>query len=289
MILTGIGGGFQLDAPASASFRRMLAAGMPFSHVTETYRPYSEQVSIFLSRYRVQWVGSGPYGDARWWKGKRYVRFSSAGMAAIPGTSVHGNGNAMDCNDPMRSWIRAHPQYGWRFTIFDSVGEEPWHTEYNILRDANQFAPTPPASSVLEGIPVFEFKITTTKNVYLVAGSGVTLLTQVEYNLLRRLKRTMDNPPLDEEGYADPGQDKDPLLDGEMNIIAAVFKRITPTTVTNVASATVDPAALKAAVDAAMPTPEQIAALVPDATPVDEESLVSKVIAAFRALTWSVK
>ncbi|MCB2412462.1 D-alanyl-D-alanine carboxypeptidase family protein [Demequina sp. TTPB684] len=134
MILTTLGGTtFALDAPAAAALERAFDDGCPRTHITETHRPYVEQVRIFLERYTVQWFGNGPYGDVRWWKGKRYVRTSNRGMAAIPGTSIHGNGRAIDCNDPMRSWLAAHPEYGWRQTI----SSEDWHFEF----DARQYRP----------------------------------------------------------------------------------------------------------------------------------------------------
>ncbi len=90
------------------------------------------------------WLGSGPYNDVRWWQGRRYVRTSGLGMAAIPGTSIHGNGRAIDCNDPMRSWLMAHPEYGFKATIFEAVGQEPWHFEWSPSRYTA--TPTPPAA-----------------------------------------------------------------------------------------------------------------------------------------------
>ena len=124
------GTAFYLDAPAAVALEQAFAAGCPKTKITETYRSYADQVKLFVERYRVQLFGSGAYGDVRWWKGKRYVRVSGLGMAAIPGTSVHGSGNAIDCDDPMRTWLREHPQYGWKFTI----ASEPWHCEYSPSR-----------------------------------------------------------------------------------------------------------------------------------------------------------
>lgn len=133
MILTSLSAApFALDAPAAAALEHAFADGCPRTHIRETYRSYAEQVRIFLQRYTVQWIGNGSYGERpRWWKGKRYVRTSGVGMAAIPGTSVHGDGRAIDCDDPMRSWLVAHPEYGWRQTI----SSEDWHLEFN----ANQY------------------------------------------------------------------------------------------------------------------------------------------------------
>lgn len=52
-------------------------------------RTHQEQVDLFLSRYRVQWSGDGPFGDVRYWQGRRYVRHSGLGTVAQPGTSNH--------------------------------------------------------------------------------------------------------------------------------------------------------------------------------------------------------
>src|SRR5690606_30156675 len=58
-------------------------------------RTISEQRKFFLQRYEPRSSGSGPYGDVRWYNGKRYVRVRGA-AAAIPGTSNHGLGLAVD-------------------------------------------------------------------------------------------------------------------------------------------------------------------------------------------------
>jgi len=61
------------------------------------FRSYSRQVNVFLERYeRSDNVHfRGPYGDVRWWQGKRYVRMRGA-AAAVPGTSNHGKAITSD-------------------------------------------------------------------------------------------------------------------------------------------------------------------------------------------------
>ncbi|GAA4774724.1 M15 family metallopeptidase [Microbacterium gilvum] len=109
-------------------------------HVYSGYRSYDDQAKIFLDRYVPQTVGTGPYGDVRWWNGIRYVRTSGEGTVAQPGTSNHGNGRALDIRDSgsgagvttagnaRSNWIRANAaRYG-----FDPAGYgfgEPWHIE----------------------------------------------------------------------------------------------------------------------------------------------------------------
>jgi len=131
--------GFELDAPAAAALEHAFNNGCPKTGLTETYRSYAEQVALFLSRYTTQAAGSGSYGDVRPWLGVRYVRTSPLGMGAIPGTSIHGSGRAIDCNNPMRAWLRAHPEYGFIFPI----ESEPWHGEWIAVRYTAKPAPTP--------------------------------------------------------------------------------------------------------------------------------------------------
>ena len=131
----------RIELGAGASLARMVVAGMPAGGINDGYRSHAEQVTMFLSRYRVQWTGRGVYGDVRWWKGKRYVRTSGAGMAATPGTSTHGDGLALDLARPQRTWMFAHgAAHGW----FNTIKSEPWHWEYRVGQDEhiNNTAPT---------------------------------------------------------------------------------------------------------------------------------------------------
>src|SRR5690606_29638544 len=105
-------------------------------------------------KYRVQWVGSGPYKDVRWWKGKRYVRVKGGGTVAPPSKSNHEiqrDKAAADLRDSGRdagvsrggnaraNWLRANaPRLG---LIASGYGfGEPWHYDIpDIFR-------TPPAT-----------------------------------------------------------------------------------------------------------------------------------------------
>lgn len=101
---------------------------------TQGYRTLAEQVQIFLARYTPQALGLGPFGDARWWNGRRYVRTSGA-SAAPPGTSNHGLGQAVDWDMSQPgalAWLTAHgASYGWARPAwtFQSPTVEPWHWE----------------------------------------------------------------------------------------------------------------------------------------------------------------
>ena len=75
----------------------------------ESYRDYDEQVAAAQSR--------GIYGQGGW--------------AAVPGTSNHGLGLALDLNlgasPGQREWLLENgPEYGFHFPMSD----EPWHIEY---------------------------------------------------------------------------------------------------------------------------------------------------------------
>lgn len=129
-----ISGAFRLLALAANSYSRMRAAGMPAGGINSAYRSLASQRALFLARYRVQLIGRGPYNDVRWYKGKRYVRVSSKGMVAVPGTSKHNAGTALDIatSSKAHAWMLKH---GWRYGWSRPIPSEPWHWEYNAKRD----------------------------------------------------------------------------------------------------------------------------------------------------------
>ncbi|MBB6000541.1 M15 family metallopeptidase [Streptomonospora salina] len=108
--------GESLRADAAAAFIELDGAfrdrfGRP-ACVTDSYRPFSDQVRLFRER--------------------------TAGEAASPGTSVHGRGAAVDlCGGVNRhgsdehTWMLANaPDYGWHNPEWAQGGFEPWHWEY---------------------------------------------------------------------------------------------------------------------------------------------------------------
>lgn len=118
-----------LDRPAADSWFRMVAAGCPPEGITDAGRTLQEQIAVFTSRYRVQWIGTGPFNDVRWWNGLRYVRFQGAAVA-VPGsvTARHTFGRALDLHGATKTWVRANgARYGW---LKDQVRNEDWHMEY---------------------------------------------------------------------------------------------------------------------------------------------------------------
>ena len=108
--------------------------------ITDSYRPYAAQVP----------AGTKPH------------------LAAIPGTSNHGWGLAVDLDDPIAGgdspeyvWLRLHgPDYGWDNPSWAQLGgakPEPWHFEFFAAgsipnraidpSDVGTWAPGPPAAS----------------------------------------------------------------------------------------------------------------------------------------------
>ena len=80
--------------------------------VTDSYRPYHEQVRLFQEML--------------------------PGMAARPGTSAHGLGIAVDLcgrvdvlDSAEHRWMLDNaPEYGWETPDWARDGFEPWHWEY---------------------------------------------------------------------------------------------------------------------------------------------------------------
>lgn len=107
--LTRIGiGGHRLWGQAAVTWMQMMrdAAAQGVSlFITDSYRTYDQQVDL----------------------ARRKGLTSQGGLAAVPGTSKHGWGLAVDADTPTINWLRANgARYGWRNT----VSFEPWHWEY---------------------------------------------------------------------------------------------------------------------------------------------------------------
>lgn len=108
-----VGDGHRLRADAAAAFNRLYAA-YPVC-VTDSYRTYGAQVDVYARK---------------------------PGLAAIPGTSNHGLGLAVDLcggiesfGTPAYQWMKAHaPTYGFVHPAWAEPGgnrPEPWHWEFN--------------------------------------------------------------------------------------------------------------------------------------------------------------
>lgn len=104
-------GGHRLHAPAAQAWMSAVEAAAADGitlRITDSYRSYDQQVDLV----------------------RRKGLYSQGGYGAVPGTSNHGWGLAVDVDvsDPATlSWIRSN---GWRFGFVEAVPREPWHWEY---------------------------------------------------------------------------------------------------------------------------------------------------------------
>jgi LAS superfamily LD-carboxypeptidase LdcB len=114
-------------------------------HLTYTYggcyRDYASQRSLFVSRYQMEPIAGRPW---KVWEGVRWYQKPATAMAAVPGTSNHGLGLAIDAAldndladgvgpDDAQSIMPAFPwfhdaalKYGFSF----EAQSEPWHVRY---------------------------------------------------------------------------------------------------------------------------------------------------------------
>jgi len=102
--------GHRLWAPAAQAFEQLLAAarrdGVQIG-ITDSYRSYEAQVDVAA----------------------RKGLYSQGGLAAVPGTSPHGWGLALDLglSDRAQAWMRSHAgQFGFE----EDTPREPWHWVY---------------------------------------------------------------------------------------------------------------------------------------------------------------
>jgi hypothetical protein len=108
--------------------------------LTDSYRPRAVQEALFRKRYR---PGAG--FDTRLWNGEPWHRVTGP-AAAVPGTSNHGWGLAVDCTDLAESgfyglrykqFMSLAPEYGWTNNEGIRVSES-WHLVYNPGLDQHE-------------------------------------------------------------------------------------------------------------------------------------------------------
>jgi hypothetical protein len=152
--------GQRLRADAACAWDAAVGAygkGVP---LTNSWRSYATQVQFFTTRYRpvgtpnVAWNPN--YPNPKKWNGINYRLLKGQSPAAVPGTSNHGAGVAVDVqnwttfNNPARlAFLKVAASYGWYDTEGRGAGE-PWHITYYPARDKNAgIKPTPPPPSGL--------------------------------------------------------------------------------------------------------------------------------------------
>lgn len=147
--------GFYLRDDAAKAWDRAVTAYGKTVLLSGAWRSYETQERIFRERYRAG--ARSPFGDYRRWQGQTWGRVTGA-AAAVPGTSNHGGGVAVDVktrrsagdpaypkavvftsfNDPDRlAFLRVAAAHGWADDEGRSVGEL-WHLTYYPARDKHR-------------------------------------------------------------------------------------------------------------------------------------------------------
>ncbi len=148
-----IGSGY-LVPEAAAAWRNLqnAAAAARFAlTMTGAYRTYVDQKKLFGDRYVTTDTGR----SSKVWNNTRYWLKQGVAMAAVPGTSNHGWGCAVDAalggygkaavsvGERFLTWAVEHAaQYGWSW----EVQSEPWHlrlVSFEIVTDKSQTTHVP--------------------------------------------------------------------------------------------------------------------------------------------------
>lgn len=125
MQLVTIAPGHQLAPLPAASALRMFAAGCP-RVITSSWRSSAHQAEL------------------------RALYLAGRGAFALPpGKSLHERGYAVDWKQAAATWVRAHPEHGWRFTNPD----EWWHAEYVMALDRHAGETVPPRPAAAPAAP----------------------------------------------------------------------------------------------------------------------------------------
>lgn len=127
-------GKWRVLGPAADQFQGFVAAAksagvgiVPIPGAASAFRPYAQQVQLFHQRY-----SPGPGPKSKTFNGQIYRLNPGMAMAAVPGSSMHGYGLAIDfmrdngkaINLAERQKLR---QIAAPFFIADTVTSENWH------------------------------------------------------------------------------------------------------------------------------------------------------------------
>ena len=133
-------GNFMLAEPAAVACRALVAAAEEAGvqvQATGTYRSLKQQEQLFLARYTTKELKGQPIKK---WNGVTYWQKPKTAMAAVPGTSNHGWGLAVDFAEELDGdtqpesvspkfvkWlIKNAATYGFSAEL----QSEPWHWRY---------------------------------------------------------------------------------------------------------------------------------------------------------------
>ena len=156
-------GSFTLVGPAARACRALVAALLAEgieAWSTGNYRSYDQQVKLFKERYSTTPIPGRP---TKVWNGVTHWQKPFTAMAAVPGTSNHGLGLAVDfaekrsgkvvsVSSQFVKWMTANAH---RYGFSAEAQSEPWHWRYfagdSIPQEVLLFesgmspvAPTPP-------------------------------------------------------------------------------------------------------------------------------------------------
>ncbi len=122
-----------LAAEVAARFGETLTV----TSTADAYRTYAQQEATFRNRYTTQVLAGRP---SKIWNGQRWYQKPGTAMAAVPGTSNHGWGLAIDtclwrnnqaigitANMAMFNWMLLN---AFRFGLSWEAQSEPWHLRY---------------------------------------------------------------------------------------------------------------------------------------------------------------
>jgi hypothetical protein len=145
-LMTTLGmGSFAMYHKAAKAFtvmREHAAEDGVYLSSTGAYRSYDQQVALFKQRFTTVDTGR----TMRIWQGRRYWLKKGVAMAAVPGTSNHGWGLAIDValdadNDLEWEWppsVLDQHALSWLLDHADDYGfgweldSEPWHLRYYV-------------------------------------------------------------------------------------------------------------------------------------------------------------
>lgn len=152
--------GYYLLAEAAKAWDSAIAAYGKQVLLSGAWRSYETQEALFRDRYRKgRHAGRPGYTtDVRYWAGSYWTRLAGTAPAAIPGTSNHGGGIAVDVktarakgdpaypvaviftgwDDPDRvEFLKVAEDYGWADDEGESVNEV-WHLTYYSARNKHK-------------------------------------------------------------------------------------------------------------------------------------------------------
>lgn len=136
---------------------QMLHGWMPT--LTDSFRPYEVQERIFKQRYTTAYTqyAKGKV-DAREWQGRIWYRRPGYAAAAVPGTSNHGGGVAVDAGRGGQSFLRFDDPYRKAFLAIakplgwtDDEGRavsEPWHLRWSSALQVSKPGSTVPGTHI---------------------------------------------------------------------------------------------------------------------------------------------